>query len=130
LRRLVGDIAKDPTKASTVSSGAFLLLRSGFLAGHHDALLIQRMKARRNRPSLVRTFAAFRKTQEPGGPSGTSCFKTQLVMPEQRKKKNDRKRNSEQPKQRTSTETHVSLHVLMTARTTCDERDGSSDATR
>jgi hypothetical protein len=37
------------------------------------------------------------------------------MVHEQRKKKNDRKRNSEQPKQRTSTETHVSLHVLMTA---------------
>jgi hypothetical protein len=46
-------------------------------------------------------------------PSGTSSFKApRLVMPEQRKKKNDRKWNSEQPKQCTSTETHVSLHVL------------------
>jgi hypothetical protein len=46
-------------------------------------------------------------------PSGTSSFKApRLVMPEQRKNKNDRKWNSEQPKQCTSTETHVSLHVL------------------
>jgi len=46
-------------------------------------------------------------------PLGTSSFKApRLVMPEQRKKKNDRKWNSEQPKQCTSTETHVSLHVL------------------
>jgi hypothetical protein len=46
-------------------------------------------------------------------PSGTSGFKApRLVMPEQRNKKNDRKWNSEQPKQCTSTETHVSLHVL------------------
>jgi hypothetical protein len=33
-----------------------------------------------------------------------------LVVHEQRENNNDRKRNSEQPKQRTSTETHVSLH--------------------
>jgi hypothetical protein len=49
-------------------------------------------------------------------PSGTSSLKApRLVMPEQCKKKDDREWNSEQPKQCTSTETHVSLHV-------CDER--------
>jgi hypothetical protein len=46
-------------------------------------------------------------------PSGSFSLKApRLVMPEQRKKKDDRKWNSEQPKQCTSTETHVSLHVL------------------
>ena len=38
-------------------------------------------------------------------------LKSQLVVHEQRQNQNDRKRNSEQPEQRASTETHVSLHV-------------------
>ncbi|MEO8317520.1 MAG: hypothetical protein ABI561_04275 [Bradyrhizobium sp.] len=36
-----------------------------------------------------------------------------LMMPEYRKQQDDRQGNSDQPKQRTSTETHVSLHLLI-----------------
>src|SRR3979411_1993802 len=50
--------------------------------------------------------------------SSTTEFKfpeLRLVVHENCEKQNDRKRNSEQPEQCASTETHVSLHVLMTA---------------
>jgi hypothetical protein len=36
---------------------------------------------------------------------------TDLMMPDQRQNKDDREWNSQQPEQRTSTETHVSLHL-------------------
>jgi hypothetical protein len=68
-----------------------------------------------------------------GGPMFLDCgtrFKSQLVMPEQRKKKNDRKRNSEQPKQCTSTKTHVSLRMFMTAWRTYDMNESSNAAAR
>ena len=74
-----------------------------------------------------------RRLPDVGGPVLLDCgvrFKSQLVMPEQRKKKNDRKRNSEQPKQRTSTKTHVSLHLFVTGWKTCDLDESSNAAAR
>lgn len=52
---------------------------------------------------------------EPSPPDYFQTLKSRLVVHEQREKQNDRKRNFEQPEQCTSTETHVGLHVLMTA---------------
>ena len=43
---------------------------------------------------------------------GIQIPQSQSVVHEDCEKQNDRKRNSEQPEQCTSTETHVSLHVL------------------
>ena len=51
------------------------------------------------------------------------------MVHENREKQNDRKRNSDQPKQRAFSETHVSLRVLMTAWITRDEGQSSIDET-
>ncbi len=51
------------------------------------------------------------------------------VVHENREKQNDRKRNSNQPKQCAFSETHVSLHVLMNAWITRDEGQSSIDET-
>jgi hypothetical protein len=69
------------------------------------------------------------KHQKPEGAVRPPSFKSQLMMPEQRHKKNDRERNPQQPKQCTSTETHVSLHVFVTANRTYEEHAGSDKAT-
>lgn len=61
--------------------------------------------------------------------SSTTEFKfpeLRLVVHENREKQNDRKWNPEQPEQCASTETHVSLHVLMTAWITRDEGQSST----
>ena len=70
------------------------------------------------------------------GPSGFAANSAaatplcrRLMVPEERKDKNDRKRNSEQPKECTSTETHVNLHVLMTAPITRLQDKCSQNAT-
>jgi hypothetical protein len=71
---------------------------------------------------------------EPSRPNYSAAefriLEMRLVVHEQREKKNDRKRNSEQPEQRASTETHVSLHVLVTAWITRDEGQSSTHETR
>jgi hypothetical protein len=70
---------------------------------------------------------------EPSRPNYSAAefriLETRLVVHEQRQKQNDREWNSEQPEQCASTETHVSLHVLMTAWITRDEAQSSMDET-
>jgi len=60
-----------------------------------NTFFFQRMKARRNAPSLARTIRCALRSTPFEAPQVAAGFAPQLMMHEQREKKDDRKRNSD-----------------------------------